>query len=459
MNTNEKTVYLVTNYFFILEPIEEMAGIYSDKESAIKVAKKEWDKYGNWQSRLAVPYMLYLTHIDDFEKKHPEDNENVRSYDFHDYLGYTSQEWQLTEDAVRAFRIGYSRTDVLQHTLDEKDACSKTVWTKEWKETTLIPCRENGKWGFRDKATTKYVVPPTYDDCIQLQGTKIYWVEFGNNYGYHLSKKLRKVTFWSIKNAGNGKWGVVNENGQLIIPAEYDEIGNEMLEGSVLFQLFKATKNGKYGLLNDRGEMILPFAYDDFQYHIERKKGILYVSAQRNGKQERHIISEDGDHSAKNIQKLRDSWFEWTKEAAQAVIRLNRALFEAEESARKEYNARKTELKLRLAKGDKFLTDYAIGKALKLSMRVGNGSYALTDPTGFMIDDDEKDWFTTLGEDVERQIKKKMSAEFLISYHKLHYGFHVLHNHQLLAWEDILRIRSVQAEVCFDYQKNNNLIE
>jgi hypothetical protein len=466
MSGDTKTVYLVNSYRS--GPTDDIVGIYSDKESAIKVAKKEWNKYGKWQRRLAVPMALYLNHYDDLKMKCLREDKN---FEFDDYLGYTGQEWQSTIDVIQDYgcinyaqgrdwirywaecRHGYSRTQVLQYNLDEKDADPETVWKKEWKDTKLIPCRENGKWGFRDKATNKFVVPPTYDDCIQFQCKCVYWEEWSKDYGYYISKKPQKIDYWSIKSADNGKWGVVNENGQLIIPAEYDKIGNEMFADPYL-QLFKVSKNGKYGLLNEHGKMILPFEYDDFQYYIERESGIRYVSAQRNGKQERHIMSDEVGYP-EDHQKLRDSWFEWTKEAAQTVVRLNRMLIQAEENVRKEYNARKAELKSRRAKNDKFLTDYEIGKALKLSIRIGNENSELTDPTGFIIDGEEKDWSFTFGEDAVRHLQNEMPNELRFTYgYKIHYGIHILRNHLLLAWEDILKIHSVWAEVRVDYQKN-----
>ncbi|MDR1169424.1 MAG: WG repeat-containing protein [Prevotellaceae bacterium] len=463
-----KTVYLVINDSYRSGSTEEFVGIYSDKERAIKVAKKEWNEYGKWQRRLAVPMALYLNHYDDLKMKCLREDKN---FEFDDYLGYTGQEWQSTIDVIQDYgcinnargrdgisywaecRHDYSRTQVLQYNLDKKDADPETVWEKKWKDTNLIPCRENGKWGFRDEATNKFVVSPTYDDCIQFQSKWAYWEEWGKDYGYQISKKPRKVDYWGIKSADNGKWGVVNENGQLIIPAEYDEICNEIFKGMQFLYFFKISKNGKYGLLNKHGRTILPIEYDgDLQYHIERERGVTYVSAQRNGKQEHCIISED---YPEDRQKMLDSWFEWTKEAAQAVVRLNRALIEAEENVRKEYNARKAKLKSRLAKNDKFLTDYEIGKALKLSIRIGNENSELTDPTGFIIDGEEKDWSFTFGEDAVRHLQNEMPNELRFIYgYKIHYGIHVLRNHLLLAWEDILKIHSVWAEVRVDYQKN-----
>ncbi|MDR1169425.1 MAG: WG repeat-containing protein [Prevotellaceae bacterium] len=480
MSGDTKTVYLVKNHYSQCGGLtEEIVGIYSDKESAIKVAKKEWNKYGKWQRRLAVPHTLYLNHIDDFEKKHSEDDEHIWWHDFHDYLGYTGQEWQSTEDTIRAACDDYRQTNVLERNLDEKGIPPKTIWEKKWKETELIPCRENDKWGLRDEATNKFVVPPTYADCIQFQCKTVHWDQSVNGL-YQISEKPRNVDYWGIKSADNGKWGVVNKGDKLIIPAEYDEICNVMFEGSISLHFFKVSKNGKYGLLNNHGEVILPVEYDDLHDHIERKSGIIYASAQRNGKQEHYIINEYRTciinryrtSYPEDRQKLLDSWFEWTEEAIQAVARLNRALIEAEKNVREEYNARKAELKSQLITNNRLLTDYEIDKALKLSILVEDENGELTEPTegiyaalneilstastGFIIDS-EKDWGITLGKDVAIHLWKEISDEFS-PYCFIHYGIHVLRNQLLFAWEDILKIRSVQAEVRVDYQKGINII-
>ncbi|MDR1169501.1 MAG: WG repeat-containing protein [Prevotellaceae bacterium] len=452
MNNDTRAVYLVKNHFSQCDwRRERIVGIYFDKENALEVAKKEWDKYGKWQSRLAVPYMLYIMHIDDFEKKYSEDQAHAWWYDFHDYLGYTGQEWQLTRDVVRAAsNDNYRQTNVLACNLDAKGIPPKIIWEKKWKETKLIPCRENDKWGFRDEVTHKFVVPPTYDNCTLFQYKTVCWDE-GNPYSYQ-----RKVDCWGIKNADSGKWGVVNENGQLIIPAEYDEIGNVMFDGLASSHFFKVSKNGKYGLLTNHGEVELPLEYDDLQDQLYEKSGILYVSVQRNGKQERHIINENEYRYSEARQELLDSWFEWTEETIEAVVRLNRTLIDMEKDAREEYNARKAEL----TKDNNSLTNYDLYKSIELSILIEDEKGELTEPTegiyaalnemlstAAFITDSEKDWTITLDKDI---------ASY---FNAIHYGIYVLRSQLLFAWEDILKIRSVWAEVEVDYQKKINIAE
>lgn len=62
-----------------------------------------------------------------------------------------------------------------------------------------------------------------------------------------------------------GKWGVKNENGQLIIPVIYED------EVQFYSDFAAAKLNGKYGFIDQSGITIIPFIYSDagiFEYGI-----------------------------------------------------------------------------------------------------------------------------------------------------------------------------------------------
>ena len=64
-----------------------------------------------------------------------------------------------------------------------------------------------------------------------------------------------------------GKWGYINEQGEIIIPFEFDEI-EQFLNDRV-----KAKKEGKWGYINEQGEIIIPFEFDEIgQFLNDRAK-------------------------------------------------------------------------------------------------------------------------------------------------------------------------------------------
>lgn len=58
-----------------------------------------------------------------------------------------------------------------------------------------------------------------------------------------------------MKVVKDGKVGLLNENNKLIIPIEYDEIGN-FADGLIL------AKKGKWGIINKKNKVIIPFQYN-----------------------------------------------------------------------------------------------------------------------------------------------------------------------------------------------------
>lgn len=55
------------------------------------------------------------------------------------------------------------------------------------------------------------------------------------------------------------KWGLLDENGNEIIPPKYDDIYNMDWDGL----LFYVENNGKVGLINQQGKEIIPILYDE----------------------------------------------------------------------------------------------------------------------------------------------------------------------------------------------------
>ena len=69
-----------------------------------------------------------------------------------------------------------------------------------------------------------------------------------------------------------GIFGVIDLNGDVIVPIEYEELafapsGGDVTDYSYEKNLITAKKNGKWGIINFNGEEVIPFEYDDIYYN------------------------------------------------------------------------------------------------------------------------------------------------------------------------------------------------
>ncbi|MDL2239787.1 WG repeat-containing protein [Bacteroidales bacterium OttesenSCG-928-K03] len=99
-------------------------------------------------------------------------------------------------------------------------------------EITLTRFSENKKWGYKDN-DGKIVIPANYDEV-----SVIFYDE------------MARVKL-------NNKWGFINKEGKEIIPIIYDNIGLTFYGGPV-----PAQKNGKWGYINRTSIEVIPFIYD-----------------------------------------------------------------------------------------------------------------------------------------------------------------------------------------------------
>ena len=66
-----------------------------------------------------------------------------------------------------------------------------------------------------------------------------------------------------ITKEGESVWGAVTRDGKVIVPFEYDDIGN--FGGGVTW----VRLNNKYGFVNNKGRRIVPLQYDDIGSPLE----------------------------------------------------------------------------------------------------------------------------------------------------------------------------------------------
>lgn len=133
-----------------------------------------------------------------------------------------------------------------------------------------------GKWGYIDKKG-KMVIPSRFDYASEFDhGLAL--VGLNGDYGYINRQGVEVIPigkysfdlFYSVKHFGkdeykpekqkDGKWGVIDKTGKVLIPFIYDEI-SEFTNG-----LARVKLNGKYGVLNINGEFVLPIKYENIGF-------------------------------------------------------------------------------------------------------------------------------------------------------------------------------------------------
>lgn len=117
---------------------------------------------------------------------------------------------------------------------------------------------DNGKYGLKDN-DGMIVIPANYDEI--------------NSSGY-LGRG------WDLK-IGD-KWGYVDATGNVIVPVEYDDVALER------YEMIRIKKGETWGLLDSQGQTVLPFEYEDIYVDAPNvyrvKKDGVYGIIDKNGK-------------------------------------------------------------------------------------------------------------------------------------------------------------------------------
>ena len=194
------------------------------------------------------------------------------------------------------------------------------------------PCKTklNGKWGFIDKKGNN-VIPFVYDETrgFGWNGNTAPVCK-NNKYGFINRDGIEIIPLqyefadeFSDGKAGvvkDGKLGFINKSGNVIIPFIYEPVysgdgDGKMLKWCMSFRRSVALVrlNGKYGLINFQGEKITDFKYDDVgtvygtaQYNVYLgkkviyldRKGYEYASEQERNEKSDSILANQGDRIA-----------------------------------------------------------------------------------------------------------------------------------------------------------------
>ncbi|HWZ21051.1 MAG TPA: WG repeat-containing protein, partial [Cytophagaceae bacterium] len=114
-----------------------------------------------------------------------------------------------------------------------------------------IRVKKDGKYSYYNPEAKSYVTSEKYEDAKAYEN------------GYAL-----------VKNAG--MTGVLDINGKLIIPCQYDNVVYDKLQSKIVFRILK---NGKEGLTDGIGAILIPCEYDQLVPALPN-----YIKAKKEGK-------------------------------------------------------------------------------------------------------------------------------------------------------------------------------
>ena len=124
-------------------------------------------------------------------------------------------------------------------------------WVEPHCENSVVKVRKNHKFGLVDP-NGKVLIPVEYEDIESGVSLSLYWR-------------------WAKK---DGKYGYLDENGAVVIPFIYD--GAKTFSGLMA----AVKKGGKWGYIDTEGTVIIPFAYDELdEFGMDD-----YCAAKKNGK-------------------------------------------------------------------------------------------------------------------------------------------------------------------------------
>lgn len=171
-------------------------------------------------------------------------------------------ETRLVDDVLRLLGRTRPKAENTLHQKQERNVDSTTETKDEFK----LKCQEkDGKYGFVDEKGN-VVIPFNYDSCFPC------YTQIGKSY-FDVDEGLCCV-------AKNKKCGFIDKKGNIVIPFKYGEpAANCWQEGIFFIQseegetwwndghgLRDNYKEGKIGAIDTKGNVVIPFKYDDVLY-------------------------------------------------------------------------------------------------------------------------------------------------------------------------------------------------
>ena len=139
----------------------------------------------------------------------------------------------------------------------ELPSCAKKYTEAYWCATNRIAFKEGELYGIMD-GQGNVIVAPSYD-----------WIQRSQPYGY----KNQRI---SVKKDGLN--GYLDFDGNVVIPFEYPYVGHRRMLGIHLFH----TKEDKWGILNEKGQIIIPAIYDSIR--VDNTQGLDEIAVKKDGR-------------------------------------------------------------------------------------------------------------------------------------------------------------------------------
>lgn len=169
-----------------------------------------------------------------------------------------------------------------------------------WNSTKLIATNaQNYKEGLID-VQGKTILSFDYESLYGAGFGKL-TASTKNGFGL-ITKKGKVLTDFQFRNGiyfgddgfasvySEGKNGVVDSTGKMVVPMKYDDIFNIHQLGDSEKTYFTASKDGKWGLLDSTGKMLIPFEYGSVSIEKENFK-LGWVSTEDKNRKHRGAIN------------------------------------------------------------------------------------------------------------------------------------------------------------------------
>jgi len=195
-------------------------------------------------------------------------------------------------DKNTPLKMGYWVYDLQKHTLNNSQLKYKIVFFSNSAPKALVIPEDNDRYGLMDCINNKFILEPQFDSIwftgYNIQTSQYFIASKGNQYAVcdfngkyllpfgaydKITSKIYKNNIAIFNVSKNGKWGCINNTGNIIIPIDYE---SEIDYSDTIW----AVKDGKWGCITKDLKEVEGFKYDkkifnDFDLKISKNDRIL----------------------------------------------------------------------------------------------------------------------------------------------------------------------------------------
>ncbi len=288
--------FIEFNYDNALPFLDEQGWVkYGDDWQAI-------DKFGNRYLQVAsasdifidmdeIPFMWTENETNQKMGLHV-DNENVMPFAY-DRISSTVGRNRIFLERNKTWNYLNSKNEIIEYNFDDVDYMLMA------NNAIMKRIKKEGKYGFFNTKTETIVIPMEYDNAESF----FYIYPQSSSFG----EDVQPLAGYA-KVERNGKWGIIDMEGKMLVPVIYDQIDNfsegyakvtlngkngyVSTDAKVILPIefeqagnFKngqaeVKKNGKWGMINHKGEEIIPIKYD--QIRFTNNENIIIIAEKTN---------------------------------------------------------------------------------------------------------------------------------------------------------------------------------